>query len=210
MPRGFEVENPNDVPNYARIVVEPLERGWGHTLGNALRRAMLSSLQGAAVTAIKIEGAAHEYANIDGISEDISDIILNVKKLRVKLISDNKTTLKVVLKGKGVITAGDLEDNPDVEILNPELIIATINEDANSSVEMIIEDGKGYVSAEQNKQEDLDEGFIVIDSIFSPVTRVNYFVENARVGKRAELDKLIFEITTDGSLTPEESISYAE
>ncbi len=209
MPRGFSVENPDEVPNYAKIIVEPLERGWGHTLGNALRRALLSSLQGAAVTAVKIDGAAHEYANIAGISEDISDIILNIKKLGVKLISDEKTVLKVVLKGKGVITAGDIESNPDVEILNPELVIATINEDANSSIEMIVEDGKGYVSAEQNKQEGLEEGYISIDSIFSPVVRVNYHVENARVGKRAELDKLILEITTDGSLTPEESVSYA-
>ncbi len=209
MPRGLRVENPDEVQNYGKIVIEPLERGWGHTLGNGLRRAMLSSLQGASVTALKVEGALHEYATVNGVSEDVTDIILNVKKLRIKLVADGPTKLTLNLKGKGVVTAGDLDENPDVEILNPELPIATINEDANSSITMIVEDGKGYVSAENNKKEDLEVGFIPIDSIFSPVLKVNYNVENTRVGQRAELDKLILDVWTDGSLSPEESCSYA-
>jgi len=209
MPKGLQVESKSEETNYGRIVVEPLERGWGHTLGNSLRRVLLSSLQGAAVTGIKLDGAAHEYSTVKGISEDVTDIILNVKKLRIKLVSDNLTTLKLNLKGKGVVTAGDIEPNPDVEILNPELVIATINEDANSTLTMYVGDGKGYVSAENNRREDSEIGFIPVDSIYSPVLKVNYTVENTRVGQRAELDKLILDVWTDGSLSPEESVSYA-
>lgn len=209
MPKGMTVENPDEIPNYGRVIVEPLERGWGHTLGNGLRRALLSSLQGAAVTSVKIEGALHEYSTITGVSEDVTDIILNVKKLRLKLISDEPAKLVLNLKGKGVVTAGDIEDNPDVEVMNPELPIATINEDADSSIEMVVSDGKGYVPAEKNKGEDQEIGVIPIDSIFSPVMKVNYKVENTRVGQRAELDKLILDIWTDGSLTPEEGVGYA-
>ncbi len=209
MPKGLQVENNTDDPNYGKVVVEPLERGWGHTLGNSLRRVLLSSLQGAAVTSIKLDGATHEYATVKGISEDVTDIILNVKKLRVKLISDNDTTLVLNLKGKGPVTAGDIEPNPDVEILNPDLVIATINEDANSTLTMTVSDGKGYVASVNNKREDADVGTISIDSIYSPVLKVNYTVENTRVGQRAELDKLILDVWTDGSLSPEESVSYA-
>lgn len=209
MPKGLQVENNTDDPNYGRIIVEPLERGWGHTLGNSLRRVLLSSLQGAAVTGIKLEGASHEYATVKGISEDVTDVILNVKKLRLKLISDADTTLTLNLKGKGAVTAGDIEPNPDVVILNPDLVIATINEDANSTLTMTVSDGKGYVAAENNKREDADVGFMPIDSIYSPVLKVNYTVENTRVGQRAELDKLILDVWTDGSLSPEESVSYS-
>ena len=209
MPKGIRVENPEDIPNYGRIIVEPLERGWGHTLGNGLRRVMLSSLQGAAVTAIKVEGALHEYATVEGLSEDVTDIILNVKKLRMKLIGDEPTVLTLSLKGKGVVTAGDIDENSSVEILNPELPIATINEKTNSSITMYVGDGKGYVAAESNKKDEYDVGVIAIDSIFSPVLKVNYNVENTRVGQRAELDKLVLDVWTDGSLSPEESISYA-
>ncbi len=209
MPKGLQVENNTDDPNYGKVVVEPLERGWGHTLGNSLRRVLLSSLQGAAVTSIKLDGATHEYATVKGISEDVTDIILNVKKLRIKLITDNDTTLVLNLKGKGEVTAGDIEPNPDVEILNPDLVIATINEDANSTLTMTVSDGKGYVASVNNKREDAEVGVIPIDSIYSPVLKVNYTVENTRVGQRAELDKLILDVWTDGSLSPEESVSYA-
>lgn len=209
MPKGIRYENPDDVPNYARIVVEPLERGWGHTLGNGLRRVLLSSLQGAAVTAIKLDGALHEYATISGVSEDVTDIILNVKKLRLKLISDTATTLTLNLKGKGKVTAADIEKNADVEILNPELVLATINEDADSVLTMYVGDGKGYVTAENNKQEDADVDVIAIDAIYSPVLKVNYEVENTRQGQSVDLDKLILDVWTDGSLTPEEALSYA-
>ncbi|MDR0303733.1 MAG: DNA-directed RNA polymerase subunit alpha [Chitinispirillales bacterium] len=209
MPKGVQVENPDNVPNYSRIIVAPLERGWGDTLGNSLRRVMLSSLQGAAVTAIKIDGALHEYTSLKGVSEDVTDIVLNVKKLRVKLISDEPEILTLNLKGKGVVKASDINQNPNVLILNPDLKIATINEEANSKITFYIGDGIGYRSSEFNKIDTGDVSVIAVDSIFSPVKMVNYTVERTRVAQRAELDKLVFDIWTDGSLTPEEALSYA-
>ncbi|MGM0461957.1 MAG: DNA-directed RNA polymerase subunit alpha [Fibrobacterota bacterium] len=208
MPKGITVENPNDEPNYGKVIIDPLERGWGHTIGNGLRRVMLSSLQGAAVTSVKIDGALHEFSTVNGISEDVTDIILNIKKLRVRLKADEPQTLKLNLKGNGVVTAADIEDNPNVEVLNPDLHIATVNDDADSSVEMYVEDGKGYVSSDSNKKED-DASVIPIDAIFSPVTRVNYTVEDKRVGQNADLNKLIMEVWTDGSLKVEEAVGYA-
>lgn len=209
MPKGVQVENPDNVPNYSRIIVSPLERGWGDTLGNSLRRVMLSSLQGAAVTAVKIDGALHEYTALKGVSEDVTDIILNLKKLRVKLISDEPEVLTLNLKGKGVVKASDIDSNPNVVVLNPDLEIATINEEANSKITLYIGDGVGYRQSDFNKVDDGDVGIIPVDSIFSPVKMVNYTVEHTRVAQRAELDKLILDIWTDGSLTPEEALSYA-
>ena len=209
MPKGVQVENPDNVPNYSRIIVSPLERGWGDTLGNSLRRVMLSSLQGAAVTAVKLGGALHEYASLKGVSEDVTDIILNLKKLRVKLISDDSEILTLNLKGKGVVKAADINPNPNVIVLNPDLKIATINEEADSKITLYIGDGIGYRSSEFNKPENADVDVIAVDSIFSPVKKVNYSVEHTRVAQRAELDKLVFDIWTDGSLTPEEALSYA-
>jgi DNA-directed RNA polymerase subunit alpha len=209
MPKGVQVENPDNVPNYSKIIITPLERGWGDTLGNSLRRVMLSSLQGAAVTAVKIDGALHEYTSLKGISEDVTDIILNVKKLRVKLISDEPEVLTLNLKGKGVVKASDINLNPNVVVLNPELKIATINEEADSKITLYVGDGVGYRASEFNKIDGGDIGIIPVDSIFSPVKKVNYSVEHTRVVQRAELDKLVFDIWTDGSLTPEEALSYA-
>ena len=209
MPKGIQVLNPDDIPNYARIVVEPLERGWGHTLGNGLRRVLLSSIQGAAVTSIKLEGAAHEYATIPGVSEDVTDIILNVKQLHLKLITDGPCKLTLNLKGKGKVTAADIENSADVEILNPELVLATINEDADSVLTMHVNDGRGYVSSVNNKRDEAEVGEIPIDAIYSPVLKVNYIVEDTRQGQRVDLDKLILDIWTDGALSPEEAVSYA-
>ncbi|MGM0443058.1 MAG: DNA-directed RNA polymerase subunit alpha [Fibrobacterota bacterium] len=209
MPKGITVENPNDTPNYGKVIIDPLERGWGHTIGNGLRRVMLSSLQGAAVSSIKVGGALHEFTTIDGVSEDITDLVLNIKKLRLKLIADEPQVLKLNLKGDGQVTAGDIEDNPNVEILNPDLHIAKINEEADSFIEMYVEDGKGYVPYTQNKKDDDDVTVIPIDAIFSPVTRVNYSVENTRVGQKADLDKLIMDVWTDGSLTVKAAVGYA-
>jgi len=209
MPKGVQVENPDNVPNYSRITVAPLERGWGDTLGNSLRRVMLSSLQGAAVTAVKIDGALHEYTSLKGVSEDLTDIVLNAKKLRVRLISNDTEILTLNLKGKGVVKASDIDFNPNVVVLNPELEIATINEEANSKITFYIGDGVGYRASEFNKTANAEVGVIAVDSIFSPVKRVNYTVEHTRVAHRAELDKLIFDIWTDGSLSPEETLSYA-
>jgi DNA-directed RNA polymerase subunit alpha len=209
MPKGIQIENPDNVANYGRIIVEPLERGWGHTVGNALRRSLLSSLQGAAIISVRIEGVVHEYASIDGVTEDVTDIILNLKKLRLKLNSDDDTILRLEVSGEGEIKAADIDENPDVDILNPELHIATIGADAKLKMEMRVSDGRGYVPAEFNKREDDAVGTISMDALFSPVTRVNYLVENTRVGQRTDLDKLILDVWTDGSITVEDSIGYA-
>jgi len=209
MPKGIQIENPENIPNFARVIVEPLERGWGHTIGNSLRRILLSSLQGAAVTSVRIDGISHEYSTIEGVVEDVTDIILNIKQLRLKLLADHDTTLRLEVKGEGEVKASDIEKNPDVIILNPDLHIATINPDAKLKIEMKVSDGRGYVPAEMNRKEDDPIGTIPIDSIFSPVTRVNYTVENTRVGQRTDLDKIIFEIWTDGSLGVEDAIGYA-
>lgn len=209
MPKGIQIENPENVPNYAKVTVEPLERGWGHTIGNSLRRILLSSLQGAAVTSLRIEGAMHEYSTLEGVAEDVTDIILNIKQLRLKLLADHDTTLRLEVSGEGEVKASDIEKNPDVQILNPDLHLATINSDAKLKIEMNVSDGRGYVPAEMNRREDDPIGTIPIDALFSPVTKVNYVVENTRVGQRTDLDKIIFEIWTDGSLSVEDAIGYS-
>ena len=196
MPKGIRIENPEKVPHYGRVIVEPLERGWGHTVGNALRRVLLSSLQGAAVISVKIDGVTHEYSTIDGVVEDVTDIVLAIKQLRVKLLADEDAILRLDVSGEGEVKASDIEKNPDVEILNPELHIATINSDAKLKIEMRVSDGRGYVPADQNKREDDPVGTIPIDALFSPVVKVNYVVENTRVGQRTDLDKVIFDIWT--------------
>jgi DNA-directed RNA polymerase subunit alpha len=209
MPKGIQIENPESIANYGRVVVEPLERGWGHTIGNPLRRILLSSLQGAAVTSIRIDGAMHEYSTLEGVAEDVTDIILNIKQLRIKLVADHDTTLRLEVSGEGEVKASDIEKNPDVIILNPDLHIATINKDAKLKIEMHVTDGRGYVSAEMNRSEEDPVGTIPIDALFSPVTKVNYVVENTRVGQRTDLDKIIFDIWTDGSITVEDAMGYA-
>jgi DNA-directed RNA polymerase subunit alpha len=209
MPKGIRVENPDHVPNFGRIVVEPLERGWGHTLGNSMRRVLVSSLQGAAVVSIRIDGVVHEYATIEGVVEDVTDIILNIKKLNLKLLADDGAVLRLDVKGEGEVKASDIEKNPDVEILNPEQHIATINSDAKLKIELRVSDGRGYVPAEQNKREEDPVGTIPIDSLFSPVTKVNYTVENTRVGQRTDLDKVIFDIWTNGCISVEDAAGYA-
>ena len=209
MPKGIKLDNPDGIPNYSRVTIEPLERGWGDTVGNSLRRILLSSLQGGAVTSVRIDGAPHEYSTLEGVTEDVTDIILNIKQLRLKLLADEDVTLKLEVTGKGDVKASDIEKNSGVEILNPDLHIATINADAKLKIEMHVSDGRGYVPAEQNKREDDPVGTIPIDSIFSPVTKVNYVVENTRVGQRTDFDKIIFDIWTDGSISVEDAIGYA-
>ena len=209
MPKGIQVEKDDSDPNYGKVVIEPLERGWGHTIGNSLRRILLSSLQGAAVTSVRIDGVMHEYSTIDGVVEDVSDIILNIKQIRMKLVADTDTVLNLEVSGEGEVKASDIENNPDVVILNPDQHIATINSDAKLKIEMHVSDGRGYVSAEANRKEDAPVGTVTIDSLFSPVVKVNYTVENTRVGQRTDLDKIIFEIWTDGSLSVEDAIGYA-
>jgi len=212
MPKGIKLDNPKDEPNYSRVTIEPLERGWGHTVGNSLRRILMSSLQGGAVVSVRIDGAPHEYSVLDGVTEDVADIILNIKQLRLKLLADEDTTLRLEVKGAGGdvnVKASDIEGNAGVEILNPDLHIATINADAKLNIEMRVSDGRGYVSAEQNKREEDPIGTIPIDSLFSPVTKVNYEVINTRVGSRTDLDKLILDIWTDGSISVEDALGYA-
>lgn len=209
MPKGIKIENPDDVPNYGKVIIEPLERGWGYTIGNSLRRILLSSLQGAAVASVKIDGVLHEYSTIPGVTEDITDLILNLKQLRCKLNSDTEAVLRLEVTGEGAVKASDIEKNPDVDILNPELHIATINSSAKLKIEMRVSDGRGYVPAEQNKREDAPIGTIAIDALFSPITKVNFVVENTRVGQRTDLDKVIMEIWTDGSITVEDALAYS-
>lgn len=209
MPKGIQIEKDDTVENCGTVVVEPLERGWGHTIGNSLRRILLSSLQGAAVTSVRIDGVMHEYSTIDGVVEDVSDIILNIKQIRMRLVSDTDTMLHLEVSGEGEVKASDIEDNPDVVILNPDQHIATINSDAKLKIDMHVSDGRGYVPAEANRNEEDPVGTIPIDSIFSPVTKVNYTVENTRVGQRTDLDKIVFKVWTDGSLSVEDAIGYA-
>jgi DNA-directed RNA polymerase subunit alpha len=209
MPKGIKIENPDDIPNYGKVIIEPLERGWGYTIGNSLRRILLSSLQGAAVASVKIDGVLHEYSTIPGVTEDITDVILNLKQLRCKLNSDSDAMLRLEVTGEGEVKASDIEKNPDVEILNPELRIATINRDAKLKMEMRVSDGRGYVAAEQNRRDDAPVGTIAIDALFSPIIKVNFVVENTRVGQRTDLDKVIMEIWTDGSISVEDALAYS-
>jgi DNA-directed RNA polymerase subunit alpha len=189
--------------------VEPLERGYGVTLGNSLRRILLSSLPGAAVTTVRIDGVLHEFSTISGVVEDTTDIILNIKQLRLRMVGDEEKVLRLDAIGPGVLTAEAIMADADVEILNPELHIATLADGARLTVEMTAERGRGYVSADRNKREGQPIGVIPIDSIFTPVRRVNYTVEATRVGHRTDYDKLSIEVTTDGSLTPDEAMSLA-
>lgn len=194
---------------YAKFVVEPLERGYGITLGNSLRRVLLSSLPGAAVTSVKIEGVLHEFSTVPGVMEDVTDIILNLKTLAIKLYTDEAQVIRVEAQGPGEVLAGDIIRSSQVEILNPELHIATIDEGANLVMEINIERGRGYRSAEKNKKEDHVIGIIPVDSIFSPVRKVNYTVTDTRVGQITDYDKLTLEVWTNGSIVPDEAISLS-
>ena len=194
---------------YGKFVCEPLERGYGTTFGNSLRRILLSSLQGAAITSISIDGVLHEFSTIPGVRDDVTNIILNLKSLCLKMYSDEPKTLRLDVDGAREVTAADITADSDIEILNPELHIATLNEDGSLHMEMTVERGRGYASAEKNKRPDQMIGVIPIDSIFSPILRVNYSVVDTRVGNVTDYDKLTMEVWTDGSIRPEEAISKA-
>lgn len=193
--------------SYGKFVVEPLERGYGITLGNSLRRILLSSLPGAAVTSIKIDGVLHEFSTVPGVVEDVTEIILNVKNLRLKLHGDEPKTLYIDYEGEGEIKAGDIKTDADVEILNPDLHIATISGSNRFFMELAVSHGRGYVSADKNKSLNQPIGIIPIDSIYTPCTKVNYVVDNTRVGQVTDFDRLTIEVWTDGSIAPEEAIS---
>ncbi|HDP70166.1 MAG TPA: DNA-directed RNA polymerase subunit alpha [Actinobacteria bacterium] len=201
------VEKENDC--FATFTIEPLERGFGYSLGNSMRRILLSSLPGDAVTSVRFEGISHEFSTIPGVKEDVVGIILNIKELEIKSYSEGPVTLKVKVKGKKEVKAGDIECPSDVEIVNPDLHIATLNKDGKLELEMVVEKGRGYVSAERNKKSSMPIGVIPIDSLFSPIKRVTYTVENTRVGQRTDYDKLRLKVETKGNLTADEAVSLA-
>ncbi|OEF96445.1 DNA-directed RNA polymerase subunit alpha [Vulcanibacillus modesticaldus] len=203
----IEVVEVSEDFTYGKIVVEPLERGYGTTLGNSLRRILLSSLPGAAVTSIQIDGVLHEFSTIPGVVEDTTEIILNLKKLSLKIHSDEEKILEIDVDGGGEVTAGDIRADSDVEILNPDLHIATVEDNARFHMQIRANRGRGYVPAERNKKEDQPIGILPVDSIYTPITRVNFNVENTRVGQITNYDKLTLEVWTDGSIRPEEAVS---
>ena len=190
-------------------MAEPLERGFGTTLGNALRRILLSSLQGAAVTSVHIDGVLHEFSSIAGVREDVTDMILNIKEIAIGMQGEGPKRLMLRKDGPGVVRAGDIQTTGDIQILNPEHVICTLDEGAEIRVEFTVSTGKGYVSAERNRPEDAPIGLIPIDSIYSPVKRVSFKIENTREGQILDYDKLIMNVETDGSVTPEDSVAYA-
>lgn len=194
---------------YGKFVVEPLERGFGTTLGNSLRRVLLSSLPGVAVSSIQIDGVVHEFTALTGVKEEITEIILNLKELVCKLYCDGPKTVVIDAQGPGEVTAGDILPDSDVEVINPELHIATLDSDGKLHMQMVLEHGRGYVSVERNKRPDMPIGQIAIDSIFTPITKVNFTVDNTRVGARTDFDKLTLEVWTDGSIKPDEAVSLS-
>ena len=205
-PRIECVETPDD-DSYGKYIVEPLERGYGTTLGNSLRRILLSSLPGTAVTTVKIAGIQHEFSTIQGIKEDVTEIILNIKSIVARLHTQRTKTVYIEASGEGIVTAGDIKADGEVEILNPELHIATLSPDASLSMELTIDHGRGYVSAERNKLQQPVIGVIPIDSIYTPVHKVNYTVENTRVGNVTDFDKLTIEVWTDKTITARDAVS---
>ena len=208
-PRTLESSD-SEMDRYRKFSCEPLERGFGTTLGNALRRVLLSSLQGAAITSVRVEGVMHEFSTVPGVMEDMCDVVLNLKEVRLRVHSDEPKLLRIHPKGAGILTAGDLvAEHPSVEVLNPQQKIATLSAEADVEMELTIGVGKGYRPAEANKSEDMPIGTIPIDSIFSPVRRVNYVVTPARVGRDTDFDKLTLEIWTDGTLAPVDALAYA-
>jgi DNA-directed RNA polymerase subunit alpha len=209
-PRRLEVEEESLSDVYGRFACEPLERGFGTTLGNALRRVLLSSLQGAAVTSVRINGVLHEFSTIPGVLEDVTEIVLNLKEVRLRMHAEGPKTLTLRRKGKGVVTAGDLvSDDQTVELMNPDHHICTLGPEAALELEATVAHGKGYVTAERNKTEEMPIGTIPIDSIFSPVKRINYTVTPARVGRETNYDRLNLEVWTDGAVNPADAVAFA-
>ena len=210
----IEFEKPNihkveETDNYGKFVVEPLERGYGTTLCNSIRRVLIASLPGAAITSMQIDGVLHEFSTVEGVTEDVTQIILNLKKVSLKLDSEDQKNLELDVKGPAEVTASDIQGDNEVTILNPDLHIATVADGAELHIKLTADKGRGYLSANDNKarMDDLAIGVLPIDSIYTPIERVNYTVENARVGQRNDYDKLTLDVWTDGSLTPTEAVS---
>jgi DNA-directed RNA polymerase subunit alpha len=208
-PNKLEVASGDDPKRIATVVAEPLERGFGVTLGNSLRRILLSSLQGAAITSVHIDGVLHEFSSIPGVREDVTDIVLNIKDIAIKMPGDGPKRVSLKKQGPGKVTAGDIATVGDISILNPSLVICTLDEGAEIRMELTINSGKGYVPADRNRAEDAPIGLIPIDSLYSPVKKVSYHVENTREGQILDYDKLTMQVETNGSLTPEDAVAFA-
>lgn len=208
-PKRLQVEAETLSDRYGKFTAEPFERGFGTTIGNSLRRVLLSSLQGAAISSVRVKGVLHEFTSIPGVTEDMADVILNLKGVRLKMYGTEPRTVRIVHRGEGVVTAGDILTDPNVEILNPHHHIATCSKDANLEVDMVVKMGKGYVPADRNRDEKAPVGTIPIDAIFSPIQKVNFTVSNARVGQITDYDKLTLEVWTDASVKPEDAVAFA-
>ena len=208
-PNKLSIESENDPDRKATVVAEPLERGFGLTLGNALRRILLSSLHGAAVTSLQIDGVLHEFSSIPGVREDVTDIVLNIKALAVRLHSEGPRRMTLKADGPGAVTAANIEMGPDIEVMNPDLVICHLDQGAKLSMELTVDSGKGYLAAEHNRAEDSPIGLIPVDSVFSPVRQVAYRVENSREGQILDYDKLTMDIETDGTVSPDDAIAFA-
>ena len=208
-PKGVEIESETHSATYCRFICEPLERGYGQTLGNALRRILLSSLQGAAVTAVRIDGALHEFMALPDVKEDVTVIVLNIKELLIKSDISEPVWMHLEKHGAGPVLAGDIDAPSNVQILNPEHVICTLGEDGHFSADLCVNTGKGYKRADDMRDADLPIGTIAVDALYSPVTRVNYTVTNARVGQHTDYDKLSLEVWTDGSVAPEDAVAFA-
>jgi DNA-directed RNA polymerase subunit alpha len=209
-PKKLEIDDKRLTPTYAKLEFEPLERGFGTTLGNSLRRILLSSLRGAAITSVRFDGTLHEFSTLAGVTEDVTDIVLNLKEVRFKLHDGaQQATAHIQVKGDREVTAADIQGGPELEVLNPGQHIATVAKGAELKAELTIKVGRGYVPAERNKEETDPVGTVVVDSIFSPVRKVNFVVTNARVGQRTDYDHLTLEIQTDGSIRPEDALALA-
>ena len=208
-PTKLEVQPSRDRKRISTVIAEPLERGFGMTLGNALRRVLLSSLQGAAVSSVQIDGVLHEFSSIAGVREDVTDMILNIKEIAIRMNSEGPKRLVLRKQGPGVVTAGDIQASGDIEVLNPQHVICTLDQGAEVRMEFTVNTGKGYVAAERNRPEDAPIGLIPVDSLYSPVKRVSYKVENTREGQILDYDKLTMTVETDGSVSAEDAIAYA-
>ena len=208
-PTKLEVDAGHDAGRLATIVAEPLERGFGVTLGNALRRVLLSSLQGAAVTSVHIDGVLHEFSSIAGVREDVTDIVLNIKEIAMRMDEEGPKRMVLKKQGPGPVTAGDIETVGDIKVLNPDLVLCTLDQGAEIRMEFTVNRGKGYVPADRNRPEDAPIGLIPVDSLYSPVRKVSYKVENTREGQILDYDKLTMDIETDGSLKPDDAVAYA-
>ncbi len=209
MPKRLVKEESSATPTYAKFMAEPFETGYGHTIGNSLRRVLLSSLEGAAITSVKLDGAMHEFTTVEGVVEDVTDIVLNLKKIKFKAHTREEQTLLLSVNKDGQVTAGDIELNQNIELVNPDQVICTLDKKKKFEMELAVKIGRGFLPGDENKKPEQAIGVIAIDSLFSPVTRVRYAVESARVGQRTDYDRLLIEIWTDGRISPDDALTQA-